>query len=63
LKYEDLVKNPKPHYMGLMKFLLNKKKIEGTYIEKYIDLAFSDKPREIYKPRKAAINGNKDMYP
>ncbi len=48
--------------MGLMKFLLNTKKIEGTYVERYIDLAVNDKPREIYKPRKAAINGNMDFY-
>jgi hypothetical protein len=37
--------------MKLLKFILNEPHIEGTIIEKYIDLTVKEKAPEIYKPR------------
>jgi hypothetical protein len=38
IRFEDIINNPKPTMMKLMRFILNEPKIEGTVIEKYIDL-------------------------
>ena len=39
IRFEDILKNPKPTLMSLLKFILNCPQIEGTVIEKYIDIA------------------------
>jgi hypothetical protein len=38
IRYEDILRNPKPTMMNLMKFIIGEPNIEGTMIEKYIDL-------------------------
>jgi hypothetical protein len=42
--------------MNLMKFILNERNLEGTIIEKYIDMTASEKTPEVYKPRQGKIN-------
>jgi len=46
----------------LFKFILSVETIEGTMIEKRIELASKDKPPEVYKPRKGQVNGNKEKF-
>ena len=46
----------------LFKFILNTSHIEGTVIERYIDLAVKEKAPEIYKPREGRVNTNMDKY-
>lgn len=48
--------------MKLLKFVLNISDIEGTVIEKYIDLTVAEKAPEIYKPRQGKVNTNLDKY-
>ena len=42
IRYEDILDDPKPALMKLMGFLLNEYSLEGTRIEKYIDIAVKD---------------------
>ena len=58
IRYEDILNDPKPTMVKLFKFILNTSHIEGTVIEKYIDLAVSEKAPEIYKPREGRVNTN-----
>jgi hypothetical protein len=51
IRFEDLLTNPKPNLMNLMRFILNESNLDGTVIEKYIDLAVKEKAPEVYKPR------------
>jgi len=51
IRYEDILGNPKVTMMKLMKFVLCNPDLEGTIIEKYIDLTVKEKAPEIYKPR------------
>jgi hypothetical protein len=51
IRFEDIITNPKPTMMKLMRFILNEPNIEGTVIEKYIDLTVKEKAPEVYKPR------------
>lgn len=62
IRYEDI--NMRPHYAltELMKFILNVDSIEGTCIEKYIDLGVKEKAPEVYKPRKGAVGRNNEKY-
>lgn len=62
IKFEDILANPKKVFTGVMSFLLNKPDISGTVIEKYIDLAVSEKAPEIYKPRSGTSNISKDKF-
>mmetsp|Transcript_36582 Transcript_36582/g.35378 ORF Transcript_36582/g.35378 Transcript_36582/m.35378 type:complete len:108 (-) Transcript_36582:290-613(-) len=62
LRFEDVVTNPKENLMGLMKFLLDTKNLEGTHIEHYVNLACQEPLRQIYKPREGKINNNTDKY-
>jgi hypothetical protein len=62
LRFEDIMLNPKPTLMKLMKFLLNDPNIEGTVVEKYIDLSVKDKAPEIYQPREGKVNINSDKF-
>jgi hypothetical protein len=48
--------------MKLFKFILNEPNIEGTIIEKYIDLTVAEKAPEVYKPREGKVNTNLDKY-
>ena len=48
--------------MNLMKFILNERDLEGTIIEKYIDITASEKTPEVYKPRQGKINQNIGKY-
>lgn len=36
--------------------------LEGTLIEKRIELAAREKAPEVYKPRKGLVNGNKEKF-
>ena len=47
----------------LMKFIFNVESIEGTTIQKFIDLHVTKNERpEVYKPRKGKVNGNLDKF-
>ena len=50
-RLEDILGSPKATMMKLMRFILNEPDIEGTVIERYIDLTVQEKAPEIYKPR------------
>lgn len=39
IRFEDILSNPKPTMHSLFKFILNTPSLEGTLIERYIDLA------------------------
>ena len=54
--------NPKDTMTGLFKFLLNTPNVEGTNIEKYIDLAVKENAPEIYKPREGKVNSNAPKF-
>ena len=58
IRYEDIVLQPRPVLTELMKFILNVQTIEGTLIEKYIELACQERAPEIYKPRKGRVHAN-----
>ena len=62
IRYEDILTNPKNTMMQLMKFIINEPNIEGTRIEKYIDLTVSEKAPEIYKPRQGQVNSNNEKF-
>jgi hypothetical protein len=62
IRFEDIITNPKPTMMKLMRFILNEPNIEGTVIEKYIDLTVKEKAPEVYKPRQGQVNSNLDKY-
>ena len=62
IKYEDILANPKIAMMKLMKFVLMEPNLEGTVIEKYIDLTLQEKAPEIYKPRQGVANSNLDKF-
>ena len=51
IRYEDIIGNPKDTMMKLMRFIINEPEIEGTLIERYVDLTVKEKAPEIYKPR------------
>ena len=48
--------------MKLMKFILCNSELEGTIIEKYIDLTVNEKAPEIYKPRQGRANSNIEKF-
>ena len=58
IRYEDIVLQPKPTLMELMKFILNVRDLDGTKVERYIDLAVLENAPEVYKPRKGKVNNN-----
>jgi len=62
IRYEDICKNAQASLTELFKFILNVESIEGTLIEKRIELAVKEKAPEVYKPRKGLVNGNKDKF-
>lgn len=62
IRYEDIVLNPVPVLSELCCFLLNAESIQGTKVEKYINLACQEKAPEVYKPRKGIVNGNKRKF-
>jgi hypothetical protein len=62
IRYEDIINNPKPTMMKLMRFILNEPNIEGTMIEKYVDLTVKEKAPEVYKPRQGQVNSNLDKF-
>ena len=62
VRYEDVLCNPKVTMVKLFRFLLNTSEVEGRNIEKYIDLAVSEKAPEIYKPREGKCNANLDKF-
>jgi len=51
MRFEDILAEPKRSYLNLMKFLLNKENLDGTVIEKIIDLAVGEQAPQLYKPR------------
>lgn len=64
IRYEDILGNPKQAMMQLMRFILNEPaSLEGTIIERYVDLAVKEKAPEIYKPRQGQVNSNADKFP
>ena len=62
IRFEDVITTPKDTMMKLFKFLLNTTEIEGTNIEKYIDLAVKENAPEIYKPREGKVNTNANKF-
>jgi hypothetical protein len=62
IRFEDIIGEPKNTMMNLFKFLLNTTEIEGTNIEKYIDLTVKENAPEIYKPREGKVNTNNDKF-
>ena len=58
IRYEDIVLAPKPTLLELFKFVLNVNTLEGTRIERYVDLACQERAPEVYKPRKGKVNNN-----
>lgn len=48
--------------VSLFKFILNAPNLEGTVIERYIDLAVKEKAPEIYKPREGRVNSNLEKF-
>jgi len=62
IRYEDILGNPKATMMKLMRFILNEPDIEGTVIERYIDLTVKEKAPEIYKPRQGQVNSNLEKF-
>ena len=62
VRFEDILCNTKPTMMNLMKFILNEQNLDGTQIERYIDLTVQEKAPEVYKPRSGQINKNIDKY-
>ena len=58
IRYEDIVLQPKPTLFELVKFILNVRTLEGTRIERYIELACQERAPEVYKPRKGRVNAN-----
>ena len=63
VRYEDLVSDTKNTLQDLFKFLLNQEDLDGTLIETLIEYHTKSKSlKEVYKPRKGKINGNKDLY-
>lgn len=62
IRFEDILHNPKPTMVKLFKFILNTPSLDGTLIEKYIDLAVKEKAPEIYKPREGKVNTNSDKF-
>ena len=45
-----------------MKFIINEPNIEGTVLERYIDLTVAQKAPEIYKPRQGQVNSNTNKF-
>ena len=62
IRFEDILTSPKPTMTDLFKFILNTPSLEGTLIERYIDLAVREKAPEVYKPREGRVNSNVDKY-
>lgn len=42
----------------LFRFMLNSNKLEGTNVEKFIDLTVAEEAPQIYKPRSGKVNAN-----
>lgn len=62
IRYEDICKNAQNSFTELFKFILNVETLEGSLIEKRIELAAREKAPEVYKPRKGLVNGNKEKF-
>ena len=63
IRYEDLLSNKKDTLLGLFRFLLNEKDLEGTLIEALIEHHTKSKTlKQVYKPRKGKANCNKHLY-
>jgi hypothetical protein len=58
IRYEDILGEPKATMMKLMRFVLNEPNLEGTRIERYVELAVQEKAPEVYKPRQGTVNSN-----
>lgn len=62
IRYEDIVLRPEPTLNDLMKFILNVDSIDGTKVQKFINLAVQEKAPEIYKPRKGKVDKNRSKF-
>jgi hypothetical protein len=62
IRYEDITLNPVPTLKELMKFILNVNSIEGTRIERYVELACEENAPQVYKPRKGKVNANMGKF-
>lgn len=62
IRFEDILSRPRPCLSSLMKFIFGVADIEGTLLERYIEIATSEKAPEIYKPRVGKVNANFDKY-
>lgn len=64
ITYEDLLSNPKPALIGLVKFLLGVDTLENTQAMKDIETILGEGKtvKSVYKPRSGKINANKKLY-
>jgi len=63
VRYEDLLSDAENTLMGLFRFLLNERDLEGTLIEALIQKHTKKGiKKEVYKPRVGKINSNKSKY-
>mmetsp|Transcript_38885 Transcript_38885/g.28759 ORF Transcript_38885/g.28759 Transcript_38885/m.28759 type:complete len:173 (+) Transcript_38885:72-590(+) len=62
LRYEDLLMDPLGTLTGVMQFLLDKEKLEGTVIEKILHIVCGQKPPQMYQPRSGKFNANFDKF-
>ena len=63
IRFEDLLTDTKNTLLGLFRFLLNEKDLEGTLIEAMIEHHTESKTlKQVYKPRKGKANGNAHIY-
>ena len=63
VRFEDLISDTKNTLLGLFRFLLNQKDLEGTLIEALIEHHTKSKTlKQVYKPRKGKANSNKHRY-
>lgn len=58
IRFEDIIGDPKTTMTDLFKFLLTTSELEGSNIERYIDIAVKENAPEVYKPREGKVNSN-----
>mmetsp|Transcript_22537 Transcript_22537/g.17039 ORF Transcript_22537/g.17039 Transcript_22537/m.17039 type:complete len:165 (+) Transcript_22537:224-718(+) len=58
MRFEDIIGDPYNTFTEAMKFLLNKKSIKGTVIDKILQICCCDKPPQMYVPRSGKVNAN-----
>lgn len=63
VKYEDLMKHKEKTVWSLLCFLLNTNSIDGTLIEKLMQISISTSSQQVYKPWSGKVNAdNKSKF-